>query len=64
MTVFIDLKKAFDTVSIPILVQKLEKIGIRDTQLSIFTDYLTNRKQKVKIDDVVSQDVEVTCGVP
>lgn len=64
LSVFIDLKKAFDTVSIPILVQKLEKIGIRDTQLSIFTDYLTNRTQKVKLDNFVSEDVEVTCGVP
>ncbi|XP_060809993.1 uncharacterized protein LOC132904086 [Amyelois transitella] len=35
-----NLKKAFDTVSIPILVHKLEKIGIRGTQLSIFKDYL------------------------
>lgn len=64
LTVFIDLKKAFDTVSIPILVQKLEKIGIRDTQLSIFSDYLTNRKQQVKLDNFVSEDVDVTCGVP
>lgn len=43
---FLDLKKAFDTVSLPILVHKLEKIGIRGTSLRIFTDYLTNKNKQ------------------
>lgn len=64
IAVFLDLKKAFDTVSVPILTAKLEKIGIRKTQLSIFKDYLTHRKQKVKLENCMSDDLEVTCGVP
>lgn len=61
---FIDLKKAFDTVSVPILVQKLGKIGIRGVQLALFNDYLTGRTQRVKLDDTVSDTLDVTYGVP
>lgn len=64
LSVFIDLKKAFDTVSLPILAKKLEKIGIRGTQLSIFKDYLSDRKQKVKLEQYISDDIGITCGVP
>lgn len=43
--VFIDLAKAFDTVSISALVDKLERCGIRGTVLKIYTDFLTGRLQ-------------------
>lgn len=64
IAVFLDLKKAFDTVSIPILINKLERIGIRGLPLNLFIDYLTNRKQKVRVGDCISQNKNVTCGVP
>lgn len=64
LTVFLDLKKAFDTVSIPILLQKLERIGIRNTPLELLKDYLTNRIQKTKIEGHISEDHLVTYGVP
>lgn len=65
LAVFLDLKKAFDTVSFSILVRKLEQIGIRGIQLSIFKDYLTNRKQRVKLDEeCISEDISVSCGIP
>jgi hypothetical protein len=64
LAVFLDLKKAFDTVSVPILIHKMEKIGIRGTPLSLFTSYLSNRKQRVKLDRLTSGDVDVTYGVP
>lgn len=64
LAVFIDLKKAFDTVSVPILVQKLECIGIRGTPLALLKDYLTDRKQKVKIGQSISDTANVLYGVP
>ena len=40
LTIFLDLAKAFDTVSVPHLVQKLESLGIRGAPLALLTDYL------------------------
>jgi hypothetical protein len=64
IAVFMDLKKAFDTVSVPILVRRLEGIGIRGTALSLFESYLSERKQVVKIDNYRSNEEYVTFGVP
>ena len=35
--IFLDLARAFDTVSIPSLIDKLERIGIRGNALGIFS---------------------------
>ncbi|CAH2088133.1 unnamed protein product [Euphydryas editha] len=62
--VFLDLAKAFDTVSIPILVKKLENVGIRGTPLEWFKSYLTDRKQCVKVGKFISSSKNVEFGVP
>ena len=62
--VFIDLRKAFDTVNHGILLQKLEHYGIRDSASSWFKSYLTNRRQYVHLNGINSETKNVTCGVP
>ena len=44
---FIDLSKAFDTLSFEILIRKLRHYGVTDTDLRLLISYLTNRKQYV-----------------
>ena len=61
---FIDLRKAFDTVNHAILLTKMEHYGIRGTALEWFKSYLNNRKQYVYINGETSQLKDITCGVP
>ncbi|CAG9112155.1 unnamed protein product [Plutella xylostella] len=62
--IFLDLAKAFDTVSIPTLLDKLERVGFRDGSLKLFNSYLTNRQQMVRIGDHSSTLKTVNFGVP
>lgn len=64
VAVFLDLAKAFDTVNHKILIDKLEKYGIRGTPLNLFRSYLAERKQLVKLNETQSETDIVTCGVP
>ena len=48
-SIFIDLKKAFDTVSHEMLIKKLNSYGIRDSALHWFKSYLSDRTQTVNI---------------
>ena len=45
--VFIDLPKAFDTISHSVLIKKLQMYGIRGVNLAWFRSYLANRKQYI-----------------
>ena len=63
-TIFIDLKKAFDTVNHKILLYKLEKIGIRGITLQWVKSYICERRQYTIIDDITSDREELTVGLP
>jgi hypothetical protein len=64
LVVLLDLKKAFDTVNHDILMRKLELYGITGSALTMMQSYLTDRKQKCQLGDVVSSERHVTCGIP
>ena len=61
---FLDLKKAFDTVDRQILISKLELYGIKSTPLAWFTSCLQGRAQVCRIDNTRSSLKHITCGVP
>ena len=62
--VFIDLKKAFDTVDHNILANKLEHYGIRGLAKDWVCSYLEKIRQYVCINDSNSECLDVKCGVP
>ena len=59
-----DLRKAFDTVSHNILLQKLYHYGIRGPAHKLIESYLTSRKQFVSIDNVNSSAQSINIGIP
>ncbi|XP_072016559.1 uncharacterized protein [Amphiura filiformis] len=62
--VFLDLRKAFDTVNHDLLLKKLYGIGIRDMELTWFTSYLKERTQATAIGGTLSDQKCITIGVP
>ena len=62
--VFIDLKKAFDTIDHSLLLKKLDHYGIRGVPNDWLKSYLSNRKQFVSFDDFNSNLMNISCGVP
>ena len=62
--VFIDLKKAFDTVNHDILLDKLNHYGFRGIINDWFSSYLKNRTQATTVGHHVSDKAAVGCGVP
>ena len=61
---YIDLSKAFDTLSFDIIIGKLRHYGVVDVELRLLISYLTNRKQYVVYNNYESDITEIKAGVP
>ena len=61
---FLDLRKAFDTISHKLLFLKFEHYGFRGHCLKYLKSYYLNRKQYVYIDGQASDMMTITHGVP
>jgi len=63
-SLFIDLKKAFDTVDHKLLLNKIQTLYAHYTVVDWFGSYLSNLKQGVKINNALSEFKLIECGVP
>ena len=59
-----DLSKAFDCLDHELLTAKLNAYGFTLPALRLIHDYLSNRKQRTKIDDNYSSWSEILFGIP
>ena len=64
LSLFLDFRKAFDSINIPILLSKLSFYGIRGLPHRLLESYLTNRKQYTQILGQSSEQKSITHGVP
>lgn len=64
LALFIDFKKAFDSINYTILAAKAEKYGMRVNVLSIIRSYLSHRQQYVDVNGHLSRTSHIACGVP
>ena len=62
--VFIDLRKAFDTVDHTLLIRKLKHIGLSEAVINWFSSYLSLRTAVTSINNITSSPKPVTVGVP
>ena len=62
--IFIDLKKAFDTIDSEIILQKLAEYGVDQDALECFKSYLANRLQRCNVNNHLSSKSLLNCGVP
>ena len=61
---FLDLRKAFDTVDHRILVSKLRLIGFKSSSAKWVNSYLCGRLQVTRVGRETSRPMLVDCGVP
>ena len=61
---FVDLSKAFDTVSHSSILDKLPAYGISGNEKAWFTDYLFHRKMRVNYKGTLSTPIPIHCGIP
>ena len=59
---FVDLRKAFDTVSRDLLLYKIVKLGIRGSYFSVIEDMYNHSTAKIKINSLLSKKINIQRG--
>ena len=63
-TVFLDLRKVFDTVDHLLLIDHLKSLGVAGESLELFRSYLSGRVQQTMWVNALSPPAKITMGVP
>lgn len=63
-SIFIDLTKAFDTISHSKILEKLEDMGLRGKARKLMKSYFRMRRQYVEIDKFCSDPTSIDYGIP
>lgn len=63
-TLFLDLRKAFDTINHDLIIKKLASYGVGNHETNWFSDYLFGRSQTAIVGNQKSSKFNVSCGVP
>ena len=63
-TLLTDLSKAFDCLDNKLLIAKLNAYGFSLTAIKLVHDYLSNRKQRTRVNRTYSSWLEIFFGVP
>ena len=61
---FLDLKRAFETIDRKRLLIKLESFGFSPKTISWFEGFLANRSQRTKVNGHLSESIRNNLGVP
>ena len=63
--VFLDIRKAFDSINHDILLRKMEEqFGVSNVELKWFESYISNREQTCLVNGTMSTAKKLVCGVP
>ena len=62
--IHIDLSKVFDTLNHDILIHKLNYYGVKGSELKLFDNYQSNRKQYTEVNGYKSNTQMIQTGVP
>jgi hypothetical protein len=64
VAVFLDFKRAFETIDRSKLIEKLGKYGFGEGSLQLLNSFLSGRKQYVRVNNKKSDQIDVNIGVP
>ena len=64
LNIYIDLSKAFYTLDHTTLLEKLQHYGIRDSELQLIKNYLSNIYLLTEVNEYKSKPLKINTGVP
>ena len=64
LLILLDLSAAFDTIDLELLLEDLREAGVSSEALELLKSYITERFQKVSMNDTISSSQKLLYGVP